>query len=580
MSKDTKKRENIKTIDKMLNIYDIGNIAEKIKSDANAMYRDLGNIDTKALYKSVVLDDNPLFDIENFTEFDIKKTYIDILDDITNNLKKELKRDASKLSKEELKDIVEYINLEVSNFSNNLLLDNVINRAINLASKFSSAIANIQVQEIKDTIGIDAFYNLTDFTKLPFKAYVSPQVLYRAKSLTDNKALTDEIYKIKSKEELLELDINGSQQAETLTYLEYYINQPKFRALIEEVNDKTNTINELFDKVFKKYNIQIDYQTATKKVVKHPTNKEIDLYSAKIFNNIYPFNKYTSIDKNGNGDLDIQLNISADADSLDDIKDLRDIIFIDEYSKKQLPLLPIDLALFVAITSLNNANNGNVPISLTDAFKYMSENANVKIKKGDKGYNTYINKMRAFKTFKAKSVIKDRATNKELIRFNDAIPILENYEVIIGGKIKYIVGASAVLTILNWLSDNVDVDYKTTYSIANQYINDNQNNTIEILNIKYYLIIKVLQIKNRADKSSVFNPKIPIDELYKQTAFIKGKDDLSKTERARVRASIDKFMEHLKRKELIKDYSYTPIGTNKASNQLSNVKKDDIYIKA
>lgn len=578
MSKD-KERDNIKdkTSD-TLNIYDIGSIKEKIIYYADSMYRDLGHIDTKTIYKRVILDDNPLFDIENFTEFDLKKTYIDILDDIITKLTDLSKQDVKKLAVEDIKSNINYLNLEINNYSNNLLLDNCIDRALSLASKFSDAITDIQIQEIKDTIGIDAFYQIKDFKKLPFKAYVSNNVLYTAIKLVDAKELTDEIYKIKTKDELLKLDLYASQQIETNRFIDEYINQPKFIDLYDKVQKKYDTINKLFDKVFKMYDIK-GVEVGKHKIVKQPKAKSFDLHLAKMFNNTYLFNKYTSIDKNGNGKYDIQLNIVAD--SVDDFKELRDVIFVDEYNKQQLTLLPIDLALFVAFTSINSANGNNTPIALTDAFRFMSEDAKVRVRKGEKGYNTYVAKMRAFSTFKAKSVIKDRATNEELIKFNDAIPILENYEVVVGGKeVKYVIGASAILTILNWLSEKANIDYRATYNVANQYINDNQNNTIEILNMKYYLLIKALQIKNRADKNAVVNPKISLNELYNQTALLKDKKELNKTERKRLRDSANIFLEHLKSKDLIKEYSYTPIGKSKTSNALTSTKKDDLYIKA
>lgn len=574
-----KKRDNIKDIKKdTLNIYNIGNIIENIKSDADKMYKDLGYIDTKALYKLIVLNDNPIFDIENITDFDVEKTYISILDDIINNLNDLLVKNVKDLSDKEIKEDIEYINNEIDNYTNSLLLDNCIDRAINTASKFSNAIAFIQTQEIKNTIGVDAFYQLVDFNNLPFKSYVSPLLLYEVKSLANNKDLLNEIYKVKTKDELLELDISGLQQRETNSYLEDFINQPRFKELYFRVQSKTNKINDLFNKVNKKYGNEVLIKVNKNKIVKQPQKMSIDLNLPKIFNNTYLFNKYTSIDKNGNGKYDIQLNINADINNLDDIKELRDVIFIDEFSKQQLTLLPIDLALFVGFTNLNALNGNNVLISLSDVFKYISEDKSVRVRKGQKGYNTYVDKMRAFRTFKAKSVIKDRATNKPLIEFKDAIPILDNYEVIENGKeVKYVIGASAILSILNWLSSYEGIDYKTTYSTANQYINDGQSNTIEIINMKYGILIKVLQMKNRANKDAVANHKISLDDLYNQTALIKGKE-LSRTDKKRLRDNVEHFLKHLKTKNLLSSYQYTPIG-KKVSNALSNSKKDDIYIK-
>ena len=208
---------------------------------------------------------------------------------------------------------------------------------------------------------------------------------------------------------------------------------------------------------------------------------------------------------------------------------------------------------------------------------------NVRIRKGQKAYQLYDEKMQLFKSFKVKSIIKDRDTNKTLIEFKDAIPILENYKVHIASRndMGYIIGASAILSILNFLSEQEGIDYLTTFSTANSFINDNQSNTIAILNMKYYLIIKILQRGNASKSGKIHNPHINLDDLYKQTALLNGKTELNKTEKQRLRGQIETYLNYLKSKELLRAYDYTPFKeiATKDSNKLSNVSKRDLYIK-
>ena len=126
-------------------------------------------------------------------------------------------------------------------------------------------------------------------------------------------------------------------------------------------------------------------------------------------------------------------------------------------------------------------------------------------------------------------------------------------------------------------------DYITTFNVANSYINDSQSNTIDILNMKYYIIIKILQMGNSKERLNKYNPKINLEQLYEQSALLKNVDELSKDDKAKLRGKVNKYLEHLKGKGLLIDYDYTPfkqIASDK-TNAITkkSTAKNDIYIK-
>lgn len=348
-------------------------------------------------------------------------------------------------------------------------------------------------------------------------------------------------------------------------YISFLDIQDKIDELIKEQKNLDKQLNDL-----KK-------QTAVKNVI--PTNHTFNLVAPKIFNTTYKMGKYTTIDKDNNLSYDVRLNIVAD-----EITDLRDIIFQEDITNKTLSLLPIDLALFIGFTDLSAVNGNNIPINMQDTLRYITESKNLRLKDNKKLLQLYEDRLRLFDTFKVKAIITNKETNKS-IRFLDPIAILENARILdtSNNQISYIIGRSAVLVILNYLAEQNNLDYKTTFSVANSYINDNQSNTIYTLNMKYYLIIKILQMGNAKDNKNIYNPKINLNQLYQQTALLKGVDELSKTEKARLRDSINKYLEHLKSKKLLVEYDYTPFKqiTSDNKNELSKKSdaKDSLYIK-
>lgn len=559
-------------------------IKKSIVINANQMIDLNGKIDTFSLIDKALIDNNPITKYEdkegNILNADKDNNYwLNEIDNYIKYLNDTLNADISNTSADDLKQLTidfnkAFLTKYIGGISTNAI--DLIDKKESYANHLATALVDLQTLEILK-IGISAFSKLDlSKTDASFKQYMQVDTLKRvqdalkevnlkAKNNIDTNIIKPLLYQMQILDSLKQVDTIISNNKK------YY----------EDLHKKYETINKLLASVSTKYKARDDELSKYANAVapKQAQNKQINLHLAKIFNNTYPLNKYTSIDKNHNEKYDIKLKVSIDTE----FKDLRDIIFVDDINKKQISLLPIDLALFIGFTSINNINGGNIPITLTDAFKFISEDKKIRIRKGQKAYQLYDEKMQLFKSFKVKSIIKDRDTNKTLIEFKDAIPILENYKVHIASRndMGYIIGASAILSILNFLSEQEGIDYLTTFSTANSFINDNQSNTIAILNMKYYLIIKILQMGNASKSGKIYNPHINLDDLYKQTALLNGKTDLNKTEKQRLRGQIETYLNHLKSNELLRAYDYTPFKeiATKDSNKLSNVSKNDLYIK-
>ena len=580
----SRKAKDNKTDDKLVyysKLNDEG-IKKSIVINANQMIDLNGKIDTFSLIDKALIDNNPITRHEdkkgNILNADKDNNYwLKEIDNYIKYLTDTSDADISNTSASDLKQLTRDFNSSlitkyIGGIKTNII--DLIDSKENYANHLATALVDLQTLEILK-IGISAFSKL-DLSKTDalFKQYMQVDTLKRVQ---------DALKEVKSKSNIdtniIKPILYQMQILDSLKQVDNIISNNK--KYYEDLHKKYETINKLLASVSTKYKARDDELSKYANAVapKQAQNKQINLHLAKMFNNTYPLNKYTSIDKNHNEKYDIKLKVSIDTE----FKDLRDIVFVGDINKKQISLLPIDLALFIGFTSINNINGGNIPITLTDAFKFISEDKKIRIRKGQKAYQLYDEKMQSFKSFKVKSIIKDRDTKKTLIEFKDAIPILENYKVHIASRndMGYIIGASAILSILNFLSEQEGIDYLTTFSTANSFINDNQSNTIAILNMKYYLIIKILQMGNASKSGKIYNPNINLDDLYKQTALLNGKTELNKTEKQRLRGQIETYLNYLKSNELLRAYDYTPFKeiATKDSNKLSNVSKSDLYIK-
>lgn len=453
----------------------------------------------------------------------------------------------------------------------NYLDDRVKQEYIN---KYTNTIATLQVKEINDNLDdIKDFINI-DLDNTDIKVFIDLDQLKAIQKKLKKDIKSDDIddldiYVYGLIKDLLVLEQVDILDMSIKTHKKYYKDA---NVLYKKIDKKIIDIVSNFSKYYNDL-----YKPKKAKAVKNilPSNHTFNLVAPKIFNTTYKMGQYTKIDKDDNLNYDVKLNIVAD-----EINDLRDIIFQEDITNKTLSLLPIDLALFIGFTDLSAINGNNIPINMQDALRYITEKKNLKLKDNKKLLQLYEDRLRTFDKFKVKAIITNKETNKQ-IRFLDPIAILENARVLdtANSQISYIIGRSAILVILNYLSEQSNKDYLTTFNVANSYINDNQSNTIYTLNMKYYLIIKILQMGNSKDRLNKYNPKINLDTLYEQTALLKGVDELSKTEKARLRTSINKYLEHLISKGLLSEYDYKPLSEGNYNLSKKSDAKDNIYIK-
>lgn len=535
------------------------------------------NNNTAFLIDNINYNNNNIVNTLNVSK-DRQKAYIDIMNLYLKTLdefKSKTYNNIKHLSNDIYKFNSNYYQMYYEGFS--VVLRDLINDSIkkNSINNYSNVIATLQISRIKDKIkNIDNFID-TDLKASDIELLIDASDLIKIQK-NAKKQDTNNI------ELFIHNSIKNIVYAKQTEILNQHIENNK--TFYNKVHKLYQTIDasmiDIINNVFKEYYNKLQDQESKHKLIKNeiPTQHTFNLVAPKIFNTTYKMGQYTAIDRDNNLNYDVKINIVAD-----EIDDLRDIIFQEDITNKQLSLLPIDLALFIGFTDLSALNGNNIPINMQDTLRYITESKNLRLKDSKKLVKVYEDRLRAFDKFKAKAIITNKETNKQ-IRFLDPIAILENARVLdtSTNQISYIIGRSAILVILNYLAEQSKTDYLTTFNIANSYINDNQSNTIYTLNMKYYLIIKILQMGNSKERLNKYNPKINLDQLYEQTALLKN-TKLSKDDKAKLRVKINKYLEHLKRKGLLTDYSYTPYkqiasDTANAITKKSDT-KDTIYIK-
>lgn len=504
----------------------------------------------------------------------------------TYKSKRALNKDILVFNTDYDKDYYNGFNLRVRDF-----LDEDIKA--NYLKNYASALLMVQMQEI-NKIGIDSFIKLDLDNSKDFNKIIDIQDLKDIQS-----DLINQITEDSSKDELdrfideFNRDDTEFLLSDIMLNVIYKHQETNLNALIKSDADYYTKIHNLYAEInniilevvngFKSASDKLDNDKKTEIIApkpKAPKNKELSLYATKIFNNMYNADKDTLIDLH-NDTYTLKMRLIVD-----EINDLRDIILYDEIHNNIVKLYPIDLALFLGFTNINNLNGANIPITINDAIKYIAENSTLKIKKGNKQLKLYEDRLLLYNNTKVKAqIIKRTDDNKDYVLFEnkDLISILENKRIWINNRadMGYLIGASAILTIINTLSKDSGIDYLATFKNANKYINDKQNNTIAILNMKYYILPKILQMVNAKDKGNIFNPVINLDELFNQLADLQGKKELSRQEKARVREQIDKYLKHLTKKGLLSEYNYMTADKKvlKNTDDIKGLTKPITYLK-
>lgn len=354
--------------------------------------------------------------------------------------------------------------------------------------------------------------------------------------------------------------------------------------IIDNIDTSTENIEDIKELVKFFSDIKKDKidDTENTQIIKQPKNKTYPLIGHQLFNGIYQLNKNYNLNSYNRHKDPINIEISIDEDNLNDFSSLP--ILADLYNNNnQIALLPIDYPLFMAFTQLNNENGGNIPITLEDAFLNIVENKDVRLRKSNKSYKVYTERMLYLDRLKLTYSIVNAKTKEIIGQLKDPTSLLANsrYELNNGKKTAYIIGASAVLTLINDINKLYNIDFMASYKISAEFINDKQNNDIEILNMKYYILPSLLQRVNSKKRLDTNQPLINLDDLYKQTAILKGKTELSIDDKKTLHNQINTFLNHLINKNLISDYSYASYKNRKLSiNNLKMQKQRNIkYLK-
>lgn len=521
-------------------------------------------------------------------DISIKELNLRIIESI-----KEFKSDIKKYKNKKYKNI-DKLNKDIYNFNNlydtnyyngfNARLKDLLDKDIQreFIQKRANAIAHIQTDSILK-IGMDNFIKLDlkdiynkqlakDKRDDSFKIYVN---------LSDLNKLQDYyIENINSSNELPQ-NISDAMLFESL----YNITSNN---LIISINNEIDELIDIYKEVHKLYkqinqdiisivkNFITAYESlniSNKLVIQQPSTKNIPLLAPTIFNKTYSNNEFTKI--YANKELTLQIKLDLDI-KMSDFRE--NIIFYDNLTQKRIDLLPIDYAIFIACTELN-ANNkslsgisGNVPISIDSIVQYIADNDKLyRTKARQKALYNYIkDRLALYRCCIVDAIYTKNNVTKKL--YKEPMPILYTniYYNPTTQEEEYIIGASAVLTIINQIEILENRQYLASYTRAREFINDGQNNTIEILNIKYYILPKLLQKSNSKGKGDVYNPIISLEDMYKSLAILKEKDELTRQEQKRARDNALTFLQHLKSKGLLQAYDTKPLkNTSKLDNKLA-----------
>jgi hypothetical protein len=560
---------------------------------------------------NIIKDNNPYLaiSINTIKNHPIEPTYISEQKDKTNllkfkeylqRLKDRYNQDLSNTTEDELKDLIRTNNydfissyLALTQRCYNLLDEDAKNSYI---MKLSDAITNLQVYQINHYLK-DNKLNIEDFiTKVDIKTaevdliiaeadLINIQVNVREKiKILDADNLDDKLDQIMFllKEGIFTLT-NDIQTKEINLNIKDNI---KYYKTIQDYYKDTDT---LIKQISKKYQTKLNElqttETYTEGIKPTEGTKQYPLIATKLFNgNLIPLNKSTNINSiNGDRHKDpINITISIDDKDLTDLSTLPTIIDLYKNDNK-VALLPIDLPLWLSLEKLNILNGGNKPITLEDAFNDMVEDKNVRLRKTNKSYAIYQDRLLQLDKYKMVFSIVDAKTKKNIYTLKDSTSLLANSRVLLEStnKIAYLIGASSVLALVKAINKIYGIDFLASYNIDKEYLNDGQDNDIIILNMKYYIIPKILQYGNSKKRLDTAQNKINLDDLYTSTAILKGKKELSLKDRKTLKKQVDIYVNHLVSKGLINDYSYASDRTQTLSvDELKKVKQRDIkYLK-
>lgn len=496
------------------------------------------------------------------------KFLINVIDIYNTIDKKQASTNISNLKQYKAK-IKQYLDKEYNNTSNDIQKDimqfntdfrafylmtanTIINcyqesNKIEIANIYADALSII-IQDKYNSVGYDSFITLDYIDSLQQKDLEDIQkALKQRKKITNIK---DICYKIIYKNCIDHLN-KCIQDNES-----YYISLDK---LITDIHKKIYKIVDIFTNKSNAINSITDTHTLTR--VNLPPNTTFNFDIMKLFNNIYPNYKFKSIDEDRHKRYDIKSKLMLDID----VSSMEDIRLIDFIKSGNIQLYPIQSALinnFIKIRDYNNTMDKVIP--LLSVLKQSTEDKQMRLPTSKKDLNLYDDFMLFFNKCKIQINIIDRDTNKSVFEILEPIPLLSNTPAVKEGKYGYIIGNSILNILKNELDNLNETPRETTHLTDKQYLNAPIPKTAPYINMVNYIQPKIAQMINSYNKRNTYNSKIDITCLYDFQALYKKQLKANKNDKNDVREMLNKYLDYLIKKGLIK--SYKPIIKGKEIN--------------
>lgn len=463
------------------------------------------------------------------------------------------------------------------------LEDHAFRKLMTIAGTLERVIANII--GYKDFINKDLLYlDMTcNLDNLLYKAISRDTVFKIQQDLRDRRdrigtienptEQVQELQKLYDKaqmHELLFVLVVDYLRADAIKMLETTLNNNlDFYKERHDLYIKIDTLTVEIEQLITTYDTQIQskskidaYKKKRAKSPKLPNVQVINLDLAKFFNNDYILNQVKKIDENAHKkDLTIEATLICDSNDLEDVRFSN--MIVKAGGQESVQLYPIHYALLSSFIDIRNAN-GNIDksIKLQDALKYVTDDMSYKIPTNKKSLQAYEDMLLFAKKCMALFTIIDNETGEELFRLLDPIPLLENYQAYSESKgdYEYIIGNSFITAFTTKLHEiyGTDITDKkeslTSKAFSKGLLKDGQRNDPAILNMKWYIYPKIMQMINAVNTNKATNGIINIDIVYKCFATYRGHTAPTKDDKQDARASINKYLEHLKTNGLVKSY--------------------------
>lgn len=560
-------------------------IKNSILLNANQMINLNGKIDIDILINDFIqtLDKKVSKSNKNYTDIklfkkDTEKQTLKDINSYINYLKKVNDDDISNITADDLKNKAIEFNLNLLNvFLSDIKINaiDLIDTSDDYASNLASVIADLQMFEIKK-IGIDAFIKLDLETDTSLKQYMQITSLKNAQ-----KDISDELIDISddaTTDALLKTILFSNQLYDSILQTEHIIeNNKKYYV---NIHKKYKTINKLIKEIDKKYtqrdnelsdvfNTNTDNAIVIKKDnIKIPKIYDIDFDIMKLFNNIYPNYKYKSIDDNRHKDLDIKakLMLDLDVDTEDITTNMQNMRIINFISSGNITLYPIQNALINGFIKIrDNQDTIDKVIPLLSTLKYITDNNTLRLPTNKKDLALYEDFMLFFDKCKIQVKITNRKTKDVLFEITKPIPLLSNTPAY-NGKYGYVIGNSVINLLKNELDNIYETPHQTTIKANKGYLSTKKlPTTPPTINLTQTIYSKIAQMINSYKTKQTYQPKINIISLYDFQALYNKRHKPNKDDKSKVREMLNKYLDSLIDKGLIK--SYTPINEGKEINQ-------------